>query len=123
MSKRSSRFSTSSLVSLAPMAAALGAMLSITLGASLAKSLFPLIGPAGTTVLRLGIAAVMLAVAFRIWRIRPDRRQWRAVPLRHLRRPPLPDRPDSGRIESCRERPDRRSAAQGSGPIGPGSNA
>ena len=79
MSKRSSRFSTSSLVSLAPMAAALGAMLSITLGASLAKSLFPLIGPAGTTVLRLGIAAVMLAVAFRIWRIRPDRRQWRAV--------------------------------------------
>ena len=43
------------------MAAAIGAMFSITLGASLAKSLFPLIGPAGTTVLRLGIAAVMLA--------------------------------------------------------------
>ena len=61
------------------MAAAIGAMLSITLGASLAKSLFPHIGPAGTTVLRLGIAALMLAVAFRVWRIRPDRRQWRAV--------------------------------------------
>jgi len=79
MSKLPSPFTSSSLAALAPMAAAIGAMLSITLGASLAKSLFPHIGPAGTTVLRLGIAALMLAVAFRVWRIRPDRRQWRAV--------------------------------------------
>ena len=54
-------------------------MFSITLGASLAKSLFPLIGPAGTTVLRLGIAALMLALAFRVWRIRLVGAQWQAV--------------------------------------------
>ena len=65
MSKLPLPFTSGSLAALAPMAAAIGAMLSITLGASLAKSLFPLIGPAGTTVLRLGIAALMLAVAFR----------------------------------------------------------
>ncbi|MFC3914230.1 DMT family transporter [Pseudaeromonas sharmana] len=64
---------------LAPLAAAFGAMLSITLGASLAKSLFPSVGPAGTTVLRLGIAALMLSLAFRIWRLRPTLRQWRAI--------------------------------------------
>ena len=72
-------FASSSLQTFAPLAAAIGAMFSITLGASLAKSLFPLIGPAGTTVLRLGIAALMLALAFRVWRIRPDRAQWQAV--------------------------------------------
>lgn len=54
-------------------------MFSITLGASLAKSLFPLIGPAGTTVLRLGIAALMLALAFQVWRIRLVKAQWQAV--------------------------------------------
>jgi len=58
----------------APLAAVLVAMLSITAGASLAKSLFPLIGPAGTTALRLFLAAVMLSVAFRVWRIRTDRK-------------------------------------------------
>ncbi|MBP8039955.1 MAG: DMT family transporter [Aeromonadaceae bacterium] len=79
MSKLPSPFTSSSLAALAPMAAAIGAMFSITLGASLAKSLFPLIGPAGTTVLRLGIAAVMLALAFRVWRIRLVRAQWLAV--------------------------------------------
>ncbi|MGL6369720.1 hypothetical protein ACSZNB_08695 [Aeromonas hydrophila] len=45
------------------------AMLSITLGASLAKSLFPLIGAAGTTLFRLGCAALLLSLVFRIWRM------------------------------------------------------
>lgn len=56
----------------APLAAVFVAMLSITAGASLAKSLFPLIGPAGTTALRLLLAAIMLSGVFRIWRIRAD---------------------------------------------------
>ncbi|MGL6506866.1 hypothetical protein ACSZOC_12985 [Aeromonas hydrophila] len=50
------------------------AMLSITLGASLAKSLFPLIGAAGTTLFRLGCAALLLSLVFRIWRMPFDRR-------------------------------------------------
>ncbi|MGL6458688.1 EamA family transporter [Aeromonas hydrophila] len=50
------------------------AMLSITLGASLAKSLFPLIGAAGTTLFRLGCAALLLSLVFRIWRMPLDRR-------------------------------------------------
>lgn len=64
-------FSSSSL--LGPLAAVVTAMVSITIGASIAKTLFPVIGPAGTTLLRLGIAALILSVAFRIWRMRIDR--------------------------------------------------
>lgn len=79
MSKLDTVNASSTLQAFAPLAAAVGAMLSITLGASLAKSLFPLIGPAGTTVLRLGIAAVMLSLAFRIWHLRLKAAQWRAL--------------------------------------------
>ncbi|QEO16889.1 EamA family transporter [Acetobacter vaccinii] len=51
-----------------PLIALFTAMLSLTIGASIAKSLFPIIGAAGTTALRLSLAAIMLAVVFRIWR-------------------------------------------------------
>lgn len=59
---------------LSSLLAVLLAMLSITLGASLAKSLFPLLGAAGTTLLRLGCAALLLSLVFRIWRVPLDRR-------------------------------------------------
>ncbi|SER11544.1 inner membrane transporter RhtA [Faunimonas pinastri] len=52
------------------MAAMLLAMASICLGATFAKGLFPLIGAAGTTALRLLIAAVILSILQRIWRLR-----------------------------------------------------
>lgn len=54
---------------LSSLLAVLLAMLSITLGASLAKSLFPLLGAAGTTLFRLGCAALLLSLVFRIWRV------------------------------------------------------
>ena len=54
-------------------------MLSINAGAALAKQLFPLVGAAGATALRLGIAACMLAGVFRVWRVRLDRRLLRAA--------------------------------------------
>lgn len=59
---------------LSSLLAVLLAMLSITLGASLAKSLFPLLGAAGTTLFRLGCAALLLSLVFRIWRVPLDRR-------------------------------------------------
>lgn len=48
-------------------------------GASFAKGLFPLVGAAGATTLRLALAAIVLLVIFQPWRQRLDGRQWRAV--------------------------------------------
>lgn len=48
-------------------------------GASFAKGLFPLVGAAGATTLRLTLAAIVLLLVFRPWRQRLDARQWRAV--------------------------------------------
>ncbi|WP_262299266.1 EamA family transporter [Microvirga sesbaniae] len=59
---------------LAPPASALLAMASITTGASFAKGLFPVLGPAGTAAVRLGLAALILAGLLRVWRVRPTLR-------------------------------------------------
>jgi inner membrane transporter RhtA len=59
---------------LAPLAAVLAAIVSITLGATVAKRLFVVVGPAGTTALRLTIAALILAVVFKVWRVSLNRR-------------------------------------------------
>ena len=50
---------------LLPIALLVIAMTSIQSGASLAKSLFPLIGPEGTTALRLSLAALILCIVMR----------------------------------------------------------
>jgi len=56
------------------------AMLTIQTGASIAKQLFPLIGPEGTTALRLGFSAMVLWLVFRPWRSLPvGRRDWLAI--------------------------------------------
>jgi inner membrane transporter RhtA len=63
----------------APLAALLVAMLCFLLGATLAKSLFPIVGAGGATALRLGIAAVILLLVWRPWHIRLTKPQLRTV--------------------------------------------
>ena len=55
--------------------ALLVAIFSIQSGVSLAKQLFPLIGPDGATALRLLFASIMLLTFWRPWRVKLDRRQ------------------------------------------------
>jgi inner membrane transporter RhtA len=45
-------------------------MTSIQSGASLAKSLFPLVGAPGVTALRLALGTLILVVIFKPWRLR-----------------------------------------------------
>jgi inner membrane transporter RhtA len=58
-----------------PLAALLVAIVSIQYGATFAKGLFSLVGASGTTALRLGAGAIMLAVVMRPWRVRLKRNE------------------------------------------------
>lgn len=59
-----------------PILVILIAMISIQSGASLAKSLFPLVGAPGVTALRLALGTFILVVIFKPWRLRfaPEQR-------------------------------------------------
>jgi len=63
---------------LIPVLALLLAQVSFTIGASLAKTMFPIVGADGATSLRLLVGAVLLSALFRPWRIRLAG-QWRAL--------------------------------------------
>jgi len=58
-----------------PVLVLLIAMISIQGGASLAKSLFPLVGAPGVTALRLALGTIILAIVFKPWRLRFTREQ------------------------------------------------
>lgn len=55
------------------VAVLLVAMVSIQVGAAVVKSLFPAVGVAGATTLRLLLASIVLIIAWRPWRMRPSR--------------------------------------------------
>jgi len=55
------------------------AMICFQLGATLAKSLFPLVGASGTAALRIAIASVLLLAVWRPWHIRFTAAQLRTV--------------------------------------------
>jgi len=62
-----------------PVAAALLAMVSVQTGASIAKTLFPLIGAVGTVALRIGFGTLVLVIALRPWRTRISRTNWQPL--------------------------------------------
>jgi inner membrane transporter RhtA len=60
-----------------PVALEVVAMISFQTGASLVKTLFPVVGAEGAACLRLGFSAVIMLVVWRPWRTRfAPRRQW-----------------------------------------------
>ncbi len=62
-----------------PISVLMAAMACFQVGATLAKGLFPVVGAAGTTALRVGLSAAMLCVAWRPWRLRFAGREARGV--------------------------------------------
>lgn len=59
-----------------PFAAIALSILSVQVGASFAKGLFPVVGAQGTTTLRQVISALILLAVFRPWRKPPPRETW-----------------------------------------------
>ena len=55
------------------------AMVSVQIGASLGKQLFPAVGAEGATALRVMIGAIILIAILRPWRSRPERSSWPAL--------------------------------------------
>jgi inner membrane transporter RhtA len=62
-----------------PIAAVLLAMASVQTGASIAKMLFPVVGPIGTVALRIGFGTLILVIALRPWRTRISRTTWQPL--------------------------------------------
>lgn len=58
-----------------PVVVILIAMMSIQSGASLAKSLFPLVGAPGVTALRIALGTLILVIIFKPWRLRFKKEQ------------------------------------------------
>ncbi|MFZ4166154.1 EamA family transporter [Brevundimonas sp. NPDC058933] len=56
-----------------PYLALAGGMVSLAVGTSFAKSLFPLVGAEGTAALRVGLSALVLVAIWRPWRFRLTR--------------------------------------------------
>jgi inner membrane transporter RhtA len=62
-----------------PIAVLMVAMVCFQLGAVMAKGLFPVLGAAGTTALRMALASLMLLAAWRPWRMRMSARELRVI--------------------------------------------
>src|SRR5882762_7217016 len=61
---------------LLPIALLLAAMLSVQVGASIAKTLFPVVGPVGMVALRIALGTIVLCILMRPWRARITSTTW-----------------------------------------------
>ena len=66
---------------LLPLAALVVAMLSLQVGASIAKTMFPAIGADGATTWRLALSAIILTIALKPWRAKITGSNWQAVSI------------------------------------------
>ena len=64
---------------LVPIAVLIAAMFCFQLGAVLAKGLFPVVGAAGTTALRMALASPILLAVWRPWRMRLKLHEMRVI--------------------------------------------
>ncbi len=62
-----------------PIALLLAAMASVQAGASIAKTLFPVVGPVGMVSLRIGLGTIILCSMQRPWRARLTPETWRPL--------------------------------------------
>ena len=62
-----------------PIALLLLAMASVQAGASIAKTMFPVIGPVGMVALRIAMGTVILCLVLRPWRVRIKSETWQAL--------------------------------------------
>lgn len=62
-----------------PIGLLLAAMASVQVGASIAKTLFPVVGPVGMVSLRIGLGTVILCMVQRPWRARISAETWRPL--------------------------------------------
>lgn len=72
---------SATLVALLPVAALLGGIVSLAVGSSLAKQLFPAVGAQGTTTYRVVFSALLLIAIWRPWRWPLTARDVRSVIL------------------------------------------
>ncbi len=56
--------------------AAFSSLVSLQVGAAIAKTIFPVAGPEGAAALRIGIAALILGASFRPWRLTVPGARW-----------------------------------------------
>jgi inner membrane transporter RhtA len=66
---------------LLPIALLLAAMLSVQAGASIAKTLFPVVGPVGMVALRIALGTIVLCILMRPWRARITSTTWRPLAI------------------------------------------
>ena len=70
---------TPRIAAILPYLALIGGMVSLSAGTSFAKTLYPMVGPAGTAALRVGLSALFLLLVFRPWRSAFTRSDLRAL--------------------------------------------
>ena len=64
---------------LLPIAFVLAAMASVQMGASIAKTMFPVVGPVGMVALRIALGTIVLCLIMRPWRAKLTAENWRPL--------------------------------------------